>query len=295
MERKPIEWYDIFEITRERKVYTQREHGIPGLRMYGYHNTNRAIAALDKHYHKDSFEFTYIVQGHLRFCVDGHSYSLSGSDMFVTFPDEIHDTGNIPMSLHQMYWFQLEVNDPKGFLYLEPAMAEELIRRLKALPARVVKMREDTAQLLEQIFANIAGGTDLGRIQAAQQLVVLLCQILKDAQAPAFRITPDIGRATAYILEHLQEELTMEELAKVALLSVSRFKQKFKIQLGTNPRSFINYHKIEAAKKLLLDGQSVTDTAMELSFSSSNYFSAVFRRYTSLSPTEYVKRKTESP
>ena len=68
-----------------------------------------------------------------------------------------------------------------------------------------------------------------------------------------------------------------------------------KIQMGTNPRSFINYHKIEAAKKLLLDGQSVTDTAMELSFSSSNYFSAVFRRYTSLSPTEYVKRKTESP
>ena len=293
MQGTPIEWYDDFINTKERKVFTEHEHGIPSLRMFGYHNTTHATAALNMHYHKHSFEFTYIVQGNLRFSVDGHSYSLSGGDMFVTLPDEVHDTGNIPMSLHQMYWFQLEADDPDRFLYMDPSVARCLIDQLYHLPARVIKMKDNVTGLLERIFENISSGSQLGRIQAGQQLGELLCQILKDSEVPAFRITPDIGRTTDYILEHIQEELEMEELAKVALLSVSRFKQKFKNQLGTSPRSFINYHKIELAKKMLQKGQSVTDTAMELAFSSSNYFSAVFRRYTSISPTEYIQRISE--
>lgn len=61
-------------------------------------------------------------------------------------------------------------------------------------------------------------------------------------------------------------------------------------QLGTSPRNFINYHKVEQAKRMLQDGKTITQTAMELNFSSSNYFSTVFRRYTSLSPSEYVRR-----
>lgn len=290
MQKTPIEWYDEFSDSKERKVYTEHEHGIPGLRMFGYHNTSHAIPALNVHYHKNSFEFTYMVQGNLRFSVGGHSYSLSGGDIFLTFPDEIHDTGNIPMSLHQMYWFQLEVNDPNHFLYMEPSVARYVIEQLRQLPHHVVKVQNVVGTYLADIFDNIVGGTQLGRIQAGQMMGVLLCQILKDSEGPAFRITPDIGRTTDYILEHIEEELDMETLAKVALLSVSRFKQKFKNQLGTSPRSFINYHKIELAKKMLQEGQSVTDTAMELAFSSSNYFSAVFRRYTSVSPTEYLDR-----
>ena len=61
------------------------------------------------------------------------------------------------------------------------------------------------------------------------------------------------------------------------------------MEMGTSPRDFVNFHKVEAAKNLLLEGHSVTDVAMELSFSSSNYFSSVFRRYTSFSPTQYAQ------
>ena len=45
---------------------------------------------------------------------------------------------------------------------------------------------------------------------------------------------------------------------------------------------------VELARQLLLEGRSVTDVAMELGFSSSNYFSSVFRRYTAMSPTQYL-------
>lgn len=292
MQNYPIEWYDSFTDTNERKIYTEHEHNIPGLRMIGYHNTSRAIASLNLHYHKDCFEFHYLLQGNLRFSVENCSYPLSGGDLFITFPNQIHDTGDVPMSPHEMYWMQVEANDVQRFLYMEPGSAAYVLEQLHQIKNHVVKMENSTAGVLKEIFANISAGTELGRIQAGQMLGYFLCQIIKNASLPSFKITPDIGRAMEYIIEHIEEEITMEELAQVALLSVSRFKQKFKDQMGTSPRSFINFNKIEAAKRKLQENGNVTQTAMELGFSSSNYFSSVFRRFTSTAPTDYLKNLT---
>ena len=289
METTPIEWVDGYVDTKQRKVFTYHEHGIPGLRMFGYHNTSHAIAPLNVHYHKDCFEFTYMVQGNIRFFVGDKSYPLSGGDMYVTFPNEVHSTGNIPMSLHQMYWFQLETDDPEHLLFLSPEKSRWLVEQLKQLNTRVIKMDSSAESLLRQVFSDISAGTEVGKIQAAGLLEVLLCQILVDSRMPCFHMTPDIGRTTDYILEHIEQDLTMEELAGVALRSVSRFKQKFKDEMGISPRNFINFHKIEAAKRMLQEGLNVTEAAMALGFSGSDYFAVVFRRYTSVSPTQYAK------
>lgn len=96
MTQQPIPWFDQPLDTRERKILTYDRHGIPGLRMIGCHNTSHATAPLPPHYHRDCFEFTYVVQGNLTFHVDHRRYELSGGDLFLTFPDEIHDTGNAP-------------------------------------------------------------------------------------------------------------------------------------------------------------------------------------------------------
>ena len=58
--------------------------------------------------------------------------------------------------------------------------------------------------------------------------------------------------------------------------------------MGIAPRHYINYAKIGLAKQLLAQGKSVTDTAMELGFCNSSYFTVVFKRYAALTPTEYL-------
>lgn len=232
---------------------------------------------------------TFFVQGHVRFRVGEHSYSLTGGDLFAVPPNEPHDTGSVPLSLHQMYWFQLEAGDPAHFLFMEEGAAAGLLERLRQLSTRVIQLEADQAtEMLEAVFRYLNSGDPLQLRQGAQLLGFFLYWVVEDAADISFRITPDIGRATDYIMEHIQEELSIEELAQVALLSVSRFKQKFKLQLGISPRNFINLRKVELAKRLLHDGQSVTQVAMDLGFSSSNYFSSVFRRYTSYSPSQYV-------
>ena len=47
--------------------------------------------------------------------------------------------------------------------------------------------------------------------------------------------------------------------------------------------------KIEQAKILLLEKMSITDVAMYLGFTSSSYFSTVFKKFTLYTPSEYIK------
>lgn len=288
MEPLPIPWYDHPVDTKERKILTDRQHGIPGLRMIGYQNSARATAPLPPHYHQDCFEFSYLVQGNLTFHVGNERYPLSGGELFITRPDEIHDTENAPLSLHQMYWFQLDTAQ-QGFLNTSAAFSRQLTRELMALDARVVRMDGGCEGLLRAAFSDLNGGTPLGAMRAAALLTGFLCQILHDAAQPGSPVTPDIQAAAEYIRQHIQERITIEELAGAAALSVSRFKEKFKAQMGTSPRNYVNYHKVEQAKALLSQGFNVTQTAMALGFSGSDYFSVVFRRYTLLSPTEYQR------
>ena len=49
--------------------------------------------------------------------------------------------------------------------------------------------------------------------------------------------------------------------------------------------------KIGEAKMLLAEGRSVTQVAQELSFSTSSYFTYVFRKYTMHTPSEYIRQK----
>ncbi|MEG0911614.1 MAG: AraC family transcriptional regulator [Ruthenibacterium sp.] len=284
-----IPWHDYATNTKERTIYTAPQLGIQGLRMFGHHCANHAIPALPLHYHENSFEFTYIAKGNLRFAVNDQSVQMSGGDLMLTFPNEAHDTGSIPMSLHKMYWFQLETETAESLFDLNQEATRDLCAQLHMLSTHIIKMDEQAStQTLETVFKLLAMPDALSHRQAGTLLLFFIYRVIANAQRVDFRLTPDIGRAANYALDHLQENLSLETLAQVSLLSVSRFKQKFKAQMGTSPREFINFQKIEMAKTILLENHNVTETAMQLGFSSSDYFATVFRHFTNYSPTQYI-------
>ena len=75
----------------------------------------------------------------------------------------------------------------------------------------------------------------------------------------------------------------------IARLSESRFKTRFKREMGVPPEEFWLRQKIERAT-VLLKTRNVTEVAHELGFSSSQYFATVFKRYTRVSPSRFHAR-----
>ena len=285
-----INWHDQYTLTKERIIYTQEQHHVPGVHALARHTMKDSIPSLKWHYHENSFEFTISTKGTFSFSTRTSSYRFSGGGVFIAFPDEIHGTNDIPVSVGEIYWFQLDISNPKEFLFMNENTARHMIESLRALPHHVVQAdAEEMRPLIQQAFYLAQRNDEPEFIASYLQLFLHL--LIHSANNEKFALSPDIGRTLNYILDNITEELPLEELAALANLSCSQYKQKFKKQLGISPRHFINQQKIEYAKLLLLEGMSVTDIAMLLGFTTSSYFSTVFKKYTLYTPTEYLEKE----
>ncbi|MEC0210500.1 AraC family transcriptional regulator [Paenibacillus ehimensis] len=102
--------------------------------------------------------------------------------------------------------------------------------------------------------------------------------------------TGKINTVLHYVDEHLQERITVEELARLVHFHPNYFMQYFKTMLGLSPIAYINRKRMEKAKELLSATEwTVTDIAERVGLEL-YYFSRVFKKQTGLSPSEYRKQ-----
>ena len=284
----PVNWKDDYYTSKERIVLTSQQLRVPGLRTFGMHTMQAAISPLVPHFHENSFEITFVTKGVILFYANEAEYRVNGGDAFIAFPDEVHSTNETPMSVGQIYWIQLDVSDSSNFLFLSQAAAESLIRQLRAIPRHNIRTdnKEIRTVLTKAFSLTFTPGNE---VMIASYLTIYLHLLIYFSNVTQFPLTPDIGNSLTYILDNITSDLSLEFLADYCHLSLSHFKQKFKNEMGISPRNFINQQKIESAKSLLLDGQSITDVSMTLGFSTSSYFASAFKKYTSYTPSEYVQ------
>lgn len=102
-----------------------------------------------------------------------------------------------------------------------------------------------------------------------------------------------VVQATINFMEsNLGETISIEEVAEAVHCSRARLFQVFKDSTGMTPNDYWQRLRIDRALRMLTGSKkSITEIAMDCGFSTSQYFSSVFRKYSGVSPTDY--RKTE--
>lgn len=276
-----------------RQMLTVAQHGICGVKLLGHSINNRAILPLQSHIHTGCMELVLLVKGNQSYTVDGKTYPLSGGDLFLTFPDEEHSTGSEPQNVSEIYWIQLDFASTSSFLGLSDTAGEQLKKRLLGISQRVFWCEESLRSWFADAFWAIASQDECKREYGRSLLVTFLYGVIQQALSVHLVLSEEMAAVVAYIRQNIREQLSLESLAEYAGLSLSRFKARFKMEIGMSPREYINQVKIKEAKSLLKQGHSVTDTALELGFNSSNYFAVVFKKMTLFSPTEYMDKVRE--
>ena len=103
------------------------------------------------------------------------------------------------------------------------------------------------------------------------------------------KLKPAIDRLQA---DFRNPALTVRDLAQELYVSETYFRRLFGEVFGTTPNKYINLRRVIYAKDLIKIGLYSIETIAEMSgFSSSKYFSTVFKQHTGLSPTDYRKNK----
>lgn len=99
-----------------------------------------------------------------------------------------------------------------------------------------------------------------------------------------------ISKAIDYIVENLNEEISIEAVADYCHLSKYYFSRVFKAETGESVYAFIKRLKMEqsAIEMKLGRDKSITDIGINYGYSSSNYSSA-FKKHHHLSPAEFRK------
>ena len=98
-----------------------------------------------------------------------------------------------------------------------------------------------------------------------------------------------------YIIDHVEERISRENISKHVNFSVDYISKLFKKETGTSLSEFIMEKKMERARKLIEEREdSIGDIAVRLGYNSFSYFSEVFRKHIGVLPSEYKRiNKTE--
>ena len=101
---------------------------------------------------------------------------------------------------------------------------------------------------------------------------------------------PIIKKACDYVLQHIDEDITLFTISDKLNLSKNYFCSLFKQETGYNFLEYVTTVKMEWAKRLLKEGNCKTyEVSDMLGYRESSYFSRLFRKYTDYSPAEYKK------
>lgn len=102
---------------------------------------------------------------------------------------------------------------------------------------------------------------------------------------------PGLQRSLNYLWEHFDKPIGVNDLARVAAMSVSGLHHAFVEHLGRPPGSELCRVRIECAKKLLVESKlKLEEIARKSGYPNANSFWVAFRRSTGTSPKKYQKQ-----
>lgn len=113
-----------------------------------------------------------------------------------------------------------------------------------------------------------------------QGLGAFLSWALQQEQALPFRQT---------IAAHLDEPISVEELAFLCNMSLSTFKRKFTKIYQTSPHKYFTRYRIAKAKTLLQSQHKPSDIFYQVGYESLSAFSHEFKKHVGSTPTQFAE------
>lgn len=101
-------------------------------------------------------------------------------------------------------------------------------------------------------------------------------------------ISPQVQQCCEYIQLHVEDKITVDQLAQQVGHAKNYLIKKFHKETGKTIGAYITEAKMERAKLLLKEpGKSVQDVAEQLGYATQSHFGELFRKHTGMTPAQW--------
>ena len=115
------------------------------------------------------------------------------------------------------------------------------------------------------------------------------CTVEFKLEAPPNGLAPyKLKQVIELINDNLDEEITIEQMAGIADLSLSYFSRQFKLSTGLTPHQYVMQQRLDKAKTLLKDRRfSLANIATDCGFTHQSHMGKLFKQNIGMTPKQY--------
>ena len=256
----------------------------------------------------DSIQINYVMRGSLRHTINKTTYDLVKGDIFIIPPFvphgledkdksdcEIIELEFLPEFIFGRHRTMEKIEGVFDFAYIEPFLVSEceVKPRLNLAGKAQIAVENMLASLFEE-YNNREESFLLAMKATVLQLLVYVSRAfskniaLDESQHLYERHRTAIAGAISYIDENFREDITIEKVARIAMLSQSYFSYLFKSMTNRTFVEYLNELRLREAMRLLNEtGKRVVDICFECGFNNVNHFNRTFKNYAGISPLQY--------
>jgi AraC-like DNA-binding protein len=165
-----------------------------------------------------------------------------------------------------------------------------LLELVVMMSRSAVEAGADPSELLGANFSSLAALANINDEEALSAWLVAMLERIMDAikANQHYPIGVMLGQAMRYTQDHLQDDLSRDDVAAIACLSPSHFSRVIKQVYGQSFTELLTQMRVDKAKEMLVRTEkSLIQICLECGFSDQSYFTKVFTKHAGHPPGEY--------
>lgn len=238
--------------------------------------------SFSKHFH-DYYVIGYVKKGNRNMICNEKKYLLKGGELLLLNPNDYHECSSnkeeifeytaihitkeeIDKLSYEMFGIKKDVVFTKNVIY-DFSMTEEFEEMVTILfnEANSLKKEELFYLIIRDLLENYADFKESKR-NISKLKVNEICDFIK---------------------KNYKENLTLEELSKIAGISKYHFIRLFTKEVGITPYKYLELTRINEAKKMLQNGAPIIEVAIRNGFSDQSHFTNLFKKTIGITPKQY--------
>ncbi len=273
------------ELSYEKKGYLESDFKL-------FHLKENMQRSIDFHYH-DFHKILLFLQGDISYSIEGKSYLLQPMDLVLIKAGEIHR----PVIHSDQTYERIILYVSPAFIntyrtedcnleqcFIHTGSSSHVLRIPSLKNKKLFQTFHDLEKALnEQDFAQ-----DLNRRVLFLQLMILLNRAFAGREPKYIETNSSnekILEIIRYLNEHLQENISIDDLAGHFYISKYYLMHTFKEETGYSIGSYLSTKRLLLAREAIQNGISATDACYECGFRNYSTFFRAYKKCFGKSPT----------